>query len=248
MSPQVSMVRPRFSASGLCQGSWTVPRVWLLVLRPLSVAADHSARAPKPLWLWHSHPDPADLDLARLFAAFCRRFDAEHTFRFCKQTLGWTRPHIRYPQQADRWTWLILAAYTQLRLARHLADDLRRPWQPPLPADRLTPGRVRRGFPRIHRTTARPSTAPKPSTPGPGRPKGRTSPPAPRHPVGKTTVKPHNPKRPRKKRSTKFQAQWLGREPSTSTTDVMPATMLWQLTFGEWYPWKMSISGASPAG
>src|SRR5256885_3027895 len=28
-----------------------------------------------------------------------------------------------------RWTWLILAAYTQLHLARGLADDLRRPWQ-----------------------------------------------------------------------------------------------------------------------
>jgi hypothetical protein len=159
-------------------------------------------RAPKPLWLWHSHPDAADLDLARLFAAFCRRFDAEHTFRFCKQTLGWTRPRIRYPDQADRWTWLILTAYTQLRLARHLTDDLRHPWQPPLPADRLTPNRVRRGFPRIHRTTARPSTAPKPTTAGPGRPKGRTSPPAPRHPVGKTTVKPNSPKRPRRKRST----------------------------------------------
>lgn len=159
-------------------------------------------RTPKPLWLWHSHPNPNDLDLARLFAAFCRRFDAEHTFRFYKQTLGWTRPRIRNPEQADRWTWLVLTAYTQLRLARHLTADLRRPWQPTLPADRLTPGRVRQGFSRIQRSTAHPAGAPKPTTPGPGRPKGRTSPPAPRHPVGKTTVKPHSPKHPRKKRST----------------------------------------------
>jgi len=159
-------------------------------------------RAPKPLWLWHSHPVPADLDLGRLFATFCRRFDAEHTFRFLKQTLGWTRPKVRTPAQADRWTRLILAAYTQLRLARHLAEDLRRPWQPPLPSDRLTPGRVRRGFPRIQRTTTHPSTAPKPATPGPGRPRGRTSPPAQRHPVGKTTAKPRRPQRSRKKRST----------------------------------------------
>jgi hypothetical protein len=157
-------------------------------------------RAPKPLWLWHSHPDPVDLDLVRIFAAFCRRYDAEHTFRFCKQTLGWTRPRVRNPAQADRWTWLILAAYAQLRLARALAGDLRRPWQPALTTDRLTPGRVRRGFPRIQRTTTCPSAAPKPSTPGPGRPKGSTSPPTQRHPVGKTTVKPHNPKRRRKKR------------------------------------------------
>jgi hypothetical protein len=143
-------------------------------------------RAPKPVWLWHSHPHAADLDVLRLFHTFLRRFDLEHTFRFLKQTLGWTRPRLRHPDQADRWTWLILAAYTQLRLARGLTDDLRRPWETPMPPDRLTPGRVRRGFPRIHRTTARPTAAPKPSRPGPGRPKGmRNSSPAPRYPVGK---------------------------------------------------------------
>jgi hypothetical protein len=159
-------------------------------------------RAPKPLWLWHSHPRPADLDLRKIFAAFCRRFDAEHTFRFLKQTLGWTRPRIRTPAQADRWTWLILVAYTQLRLARRLADDLRRPWEQPIPPDRLTPGRVRRGFPRIHRSTTRPASAPKPATPGPGRPKGRTSTPAPRHPVGKKTTKTDTPRRAKKRKRT----------------------------------------------
>jgi DDE superfamily endonuclease len=143
-------------------------------------------RAPKPVWLWHSHPEVADLDVLRLFHAFLRRFDLEHTFRFFKQTLGWTRPRLRHPDQADRWTWLILAAYTQLRLARGLTEDLRRPWEKPLQPWQLTPGRVRRGFPRIHRTTTRPATAPKPSRPGPGRPKGmpNTS-PAPRYAVGK---------------------------------------------------------------
>lgn len=146
-------------------------------------------RAPKPVWLWHSHPEAADLDLLRLFHAFLRRFDLEHTFRFLKQTLGWTRPRLRHPDQADRWTWLILAAYTQLRLARHLADDLRRPWEKPAEPGRLTPGRVRRGFIRIHRITARPAIAPKPSRPGPGRPKGiANSSPAPRYPVGKQST------------------------------------------------------------
>ena len=155
-------------------------------------------RAPKPVWLWHSHPDPADLDLLRLFHVFLRRFELEHTFRFLKQTLGWTRPRLRRPNQADRWTWLILAAYSQLRLARHLADDLRRPWEKPLPPGRLTPGRVRRGFPRVHRTTARPASAPKPSRPGPGRPKGLpNSSPATRYPVGKQSTA-DTPKRKKK--------------------------------------------------
>lgn len=146
-------------------------------------------RAPKPVWLWHSDPDAAGLDVLRLFHAFLRRFDAEHTFRFLKQTLGWTRPRLRHPDQADRWTWLMLAAYTQLWLARDLTDDLRRPWEKPSPVGRLTPGRVRRGFVRIHRTTARPASAPKPTRPGPGRPKGiPNSSPAPRYPVGKQST------------------------------------------------------------
>jgi DDE superfamily endonuclease len=159
-------------------------------------------RAPKPVWLWHSHPDTADLDLLRLFHAFLRRFDLEHTFRFLKQTLGWTRPRLRHPDQADRWTWLILAAYTQLRLARHLTDDLRRPWEKPVEPGRLTPGRVRRGFIRIHRITARPASAPKPSRPGPGRPKGiANSSPAPRYPVGRrSTVDTPKPKKRTKSR------------------------------------------------
>src|SRR5215468_1408864 len=55
----------------------------------------------------------------------------EHTFRLFKQVLGWTAPKIRGPAAADRWTWLTLAVYAQLRLARPLATDLRLPWERP---------------------------------------------------------------------------------------------------------------------
>src|SRR5204863_7646969 len=102
-------------------------------------------REPRMLWLWWHGPGKPNLDL--LWRAYVRRFDLEHTFRFLKQTLGWTTPKIRTPDQADRWTWLILTAHTQLRLARHLTEDLRRPWEKPLTRPgRLTPARVRRGF------------------------------------------------------------------------------------------------------
>ena len=57
----------------------------------------------------------------------------EHTFRFVKQVLGWTRPKLRDPAAADRWTWIIIACYAQLYLARHLAADIRLPWQRPCP-------------------------------------------------------------------------------------------------------------------
>jgi hypothetical protein len=54
-------------------------------------------------------------------------FPLEHTFRFLKQHPGWTRPKLRDPAAADRWTWIIIAAYAQLHLARDLAADIRLP-------------------------------------------------------------------------------------------------------------------------
>jgi hypothetical protein len=155
---------------------------------------------PSPLWLWCSDPHPlpaGELDL--LWRCYLRRFDLEHTFRFFKQTLGLTRPRLRTPQQADRWAWLILAAYTQLRLARGLTTDLRRAWEKPLTPDRMTPGRVRRGFAHLRRKTGSPAREPSFSRPGPGRPTGSRSGPAPRHPVHTKPTKTDTPKRVRKK-------------------------------------------------
>ena len=97
---------------------------------------------------------PADVD--RMWQAFLRRFDLEHTFRMFKQVLGWTAPKLRDPAAADRWTWLIITAYAQLRLARPLAADLRLPWERPAPPGRLTPARVRRGFRNIRAGPALP--------------------------------------------------------------------------------------------
>jgi hypothetical protein len=152
-------------------------------------------RAPDPVWLWSAHPAHDEPGLDRLWRAYLRRFDLEHTFRFLKQTLGLTRPRLRSGEQADRWAWLIITCYTQLRLARHLTDDLRRPWERPLEPGKLTPGRVRRGFRRLRPMTGNPASAPKPTRPGPGRPKGRTSTPAPHHPVGKKHRKTDTPRR-----------------------------------------------------
>ncbi|MFD5456490.1 hypothetical protein ACFWIR_15730, partial [Streptomyces olivaceus] len=79
-----------------------------------------------------------------------------------------------------------VAAYAQLRLARPLAADLRRPWEKPAEPHRLTPARVRRGFSNLHAKTGSPAGAPKPSRPGPGRPPGsRNRSPAIRHDVGR---------------------------------------------------------------
>ncbi|WP_413754734.1 NF041680 family putative transposase [Streptomyces sp. MMBL 11-3] len=129
-------------------------------------------RNPKPIWLWWSATGASAADVDRLWQAFLRRFDLEHTFRMLKQTLGWTTPKLREPAAADRWTWLVITAHTQLRLARPLVEDLRRPWERPARQGRLTPARVRRGFRRLHGKTPQPASAPKLTTAGPGRPPG----------------------------------------------------------------------------
>jgi len=155
----------------------------LIRLQVEHLPGDHT---PTPVWLWSSTTSATADDINRWWQSFLRRFDLEHTFRLFKQTLGWTTPKIRTPEAADRWTWIIIAAYTQLRLARPLAVDLRRPWEPPVAPDRLTPARVRRGFRHLRPNTSRPAQAPKPSRPGPGRPPGsRNRHRATHHDVGK---------------------------------------------------------------
>ncbi|WP_280435262.1 hypothetical protein [Nocardia carnea] len=154
--------------AALDRGRIDIARLWqALVSVPLPRAADGR--------LVLTVDTTVDLDAAEaevLWQAFLRRFDIEHTFRMLKQTIGWTFPKLRNPDAADRWTWLLLAAYTQLRLARNPTVDLRRPWDEPVVAQRLTPARVRRGFRRLRRKAACPARAPKPSRPGTGRSAG----------------------------------------------------------------------------
>jgi Transposase DDE domain len=138
-------------------------------------------RKPKKLWLWFSGEGQPDLDL--LWRAYVRRFDLEHTIRFLKQTLGWTAPRVRHPEQADRWTWLVLLAYAQLRLARSCAEDRRLPWERPQRDRRLTPCRTLRGFATLLAAVGTPARAPKPCGRSPGRPKGRLSGRAKRYPA-----------------------------------------------------------------
>ena len=151
----------------------------------LRVSVEHLPDGRKPhktMWLWHAGPAPLSCD--ELWRAYLARFDEEHAFKFAKGTLGLTAAKVRTPEQADRWVRLVMAAFAQLLLARPLAADLRRPWETRPPAGRpLSPGRARRGFANIRARLGTPAHVAKPSRPGPGRPKGTTSGPAPRYPV-----------------------------------------------------------------
>lgn len=92
--------------------------------------------------------------------------------------------HLASAEAVDRWTALVIAAYTQLLLARNLVDDLRRPWQPrPKPGMVLSPYRVRLGFRRLRTQLPSHARPPRPRHPTPGRPKGSRNKPKATRPV-----------------------------------------------------------------
>ncbi|WP_448072616.1 transposase [Georgenia yuyongxinii] len=175
-------LHPKLDRRGRWKDHESVPIVRGTIVR---VDVEHlpkpTSRTKKILWLWVAGPDGTDLEIC--WRAYLRRFDIEHTFRFYKNTLGWTAPSLCTPEQADRWTWIITAAYTQLRLARHLVDDLRRPWERPRPRPRLSPARVRRAFRRLQPHLPPVASPPKSRTPGPGRPRGTKRGRRTRHPA-----------------------------------------------------------------
>ena len=145
-------------------------------------------REPKRLWLWWHGPEGAEPDLGLLWRSYARRFDVEHTFRFLKQAFGWSTPRVRHPEQADRWTWLVLAAFTQLRLARGCVADRKLPWERRYDPGRLTPVRVHRTVSALLGHLGTPANPPKPCGRSPGRPKGRLSGRAERYPAIKKSA------------------------------------------------------------
>ena len=102
---------------------------------------------PRPLWLGY-HPAPKrDCDLVTIWRWYPRRWPIEPAFRFRKERLHWTRPHLQQTQRCDRWTTLVDIAHWMLYLGRGLVQDCHLPWQKPL--DTLTPGRVLQGYEKL---------------------------------------------------------------------------------------------------
>jgi hypothetical protein len=167
----------------------------------IRVSVEHlpgGRKPPKDLWLFHTAPPGTAPDLDLLWKAYLRRFDQEHFHRFAKVYLGLSAAHLASAEATDRWVHLAIAAYTQLRIARTLTDDLRRPWHPkPEPDTVLSPYRTRLGFRRLRARLGSPAQPPKFSRPGPGRPKGSKNRPKAPCPPHRKTIKPdiaHTPR------------------------------------------------------
>jgi hypothetical protein len=178
-----SGLHPKLFCRGRFAGFAEPPVIKCHLIRVTVTRLPNGRKVPGPLWLWWAGPGAPDLDL--IWRAYLHRFDIEHTYRLAKNTLGWDKAALRDPGQVSRWTWLIIAAITQLRLARPVAEDHRQRWERRRKPGKLTPGRVRRDFHRLIALAGTPASPPKPSKAGPGRPKGQTSTPATRHPVHK---------------------------------------------------------------
>ena len=180
-------LHPRLHSRGRWAGDSLPPIVRGSVVRvDVERLPKPSSRANnKTLWLWWSgRPARPGAVPARLPAPLRHR--AHLPLR--EEHLGLDHPvaaHARASRPLD------LAHRGRLyptANTRGIVADLRLPWERPHDPEKLTPARVRRGFPSLRVAIGTPANPPKSQEPGPGRPKGTRRPPRTRYPVIKKTA------------------------------------------------------------
>jgi len=149
------------------------------VYRVLRERAKGTRRDPVESWFCWRGPVP--LLLSEVVSTYRYRFSHEHTYRFLKQDLFWTKAHVRTPEQFERWSLIVATAMNQLVLARSLGQASFRPWERRQEA--VTPRQVRRCMPAILAQLGTPAQAPKTRGKSPGRAKGTSVAKAKRYPV-----------------------------------------------------------------
>jgi len=129
--------------------------------------APGTRRKPKLVWFgWAGQTPPQ-----QWWRQYNRRYPIDHWYRFAKQRLHWTLPHLSTTAQAERWSDLMPLLTWELWLARSLVQDRPLPWQKPQPL--LTPGRVCQDMQNILMAVGTPTCACKPRGKAPGWPVGR---------------------------------------------------------------------------
>lgn len=167
--------------------------VAVTVFRVLREGASDSKRDPRESWfVWVGEQN---LPLDEVAESYRRRFSHEHSYRFLKQDLLWTKVHVRTPEQFECWSLVVATAMNQLVLARSLGQASYRPWE--RRRERVTPRQVRRVMADILPQVGTPAGVPKPRGKSPGRPIGTTVDQPARFDVVRKP-KPE-PKKPRKK-------------------------------------------------
>jgi len=123
-----------------------------------------------PLESWFCWMGPTPLPLCEVETTYRYRFSHEHTYRFLKQDLFWTKARVRTPEQFERWSLVVATAMNQLVLARELGQASFRPWE--RRREVVTPRQVRRCMSAILGQLGTPAAAPKPRGNSPGWRKG----------------------------------------------------------------------------
>jgi hypothetical protein len=153
-----------------------------------------TADAAKPIWLACLGEEM--LPLSEIWPIYQRRFAIDHWNRFAKQRLHWTLPKFATPEQGQRWSDLMPLLTWQLWLGREIVTDSPLPWQKPLAAESLTPGRVAQAFSIILAVIGTPARLPKPRGKSRGWPENQKRRSKIRYPVVKKRYSP--PSRPPK--------------------------------------------------
>lgn len=142
--------------------------VEVTVFRVLRDQASGTKRDPRESWFVWVGED--DLSLTEVAQSYRLRFSHEHSYRFLKQDLLWTKVHVRMPEQFERWSLVVATAMNSLVLARALGQAAYRPWE--RRRERVTPRQVRRVMAGILSQVGTPTRAPKPRGKSPGRKAG----------------------------------------------------------------------------
>ena len=128
----------------------------------------------RPLWLTAAGKKRLELSLPDIFNSYRQRFDIEHFFKFGKTRLLMDKIQTPDVRHEESWWQLVMIAYTQLYLARYIANSCPNPWEKYLPSFKTIdsikqPTQVQKDFERIIRVIGTPAQPPKPRQKSPGR-------------------------------------------------------------------------------
>jgi hypothetical protein len=162
----------------------------LTIIQVVRPQAAGSERDPKISWFVYIGQDPQE-GVAQVALLYDLRFGQEHGYRFKKQSLLWTEPRLRTPEQFDRWSHIVTIVHNLVVLVRGFIEGELRPWENK--QREYTPQQVRRGLAKYLPKLGTPARPPKPRGTSPGRSCGTLVPKAKRFPVVRKTGKVPQP-------------------------------------------------------